>query len=151
MKEEIRIKDNWANREIREDELLNENTLKLIQEIHGQIVKVEKHFKVGGMEVDAIIHCRKSRTKRVGVELKESDINKALEQAIKRRNYFNYFYIILGSDRRLIGYDIRSLRFKLDDFFRNSIGIITIHNSEAFLIYPSYHKSVGLENVRNFK
>jgi hypothetical protein len=147
MKEEIIEKNKWEGREVQEDKLLNPKVLELIETIHGKIEKIEKHFKVGGMEVDAIIYSKKSRTKRIGVELKELDINKALEQAIARRSYFNYFYIILGSDRRLIGYDIRSIHHKLDDFFKNNIGLITVHDGEAFLIYPSYHRFVGLENM----
>jgi hypothetical protein len=141
-------RNNWEGREIREDGLLNISTLELIEKIHGKIEKVERHFKIGGMEVDTIIYCKKSRVKRIGLELKEFDINKALEQAVERRKYFNYFYIVLKSDRRLLGYDFRSLYLnkKLDYLLNNGIGLITVHNGEAFLIFPSYNLNVGLEN-----
>jgi hypothetical protein len=141
-------KNDWKDREIREDGLLNLSTLELIEKIHGKIEKIERHFKVGSMEIDAIIYCRKSRVKRIGLELKEFDINKALEQAIERRKYFNYFYIVLESDKRLIGYDFRSLylRGKLSSLLNNNIGLITVHDGKAFLIFPSYNLKVGLEN-----
>jgi hypothetical protein len=140
-------KNNWKNRAVDEDSLLNENVLKFIEELHGKIIKIERHFYVAGMEVDAILYCKKSRTRRIGIELKDFDIKKAMEQAIERRSYFNYFYIITKSYRRLIGYDIRYLHYSnlLDKFFQNKIGIIAVNNNEPFLLYPSNFIKVGLE------
>jgi hypothetical protein len=136
----------WG-REVKEDSLLNEKVLNFIGELHGEIVKVERHFKVCGMEIDAIIYCKKRKIRRVGIELKDFNIKKAVEQAIARRTYFNYFYIITKSYRRLIGYDIRYLYNSklLGKFFQNKIGVITINNGEPFLIYPSNYMKVGLE------
>jgi hypothetical protein len=147
-KKGILEKNNWEGREIREDGLLNSSVLQLIEKIHGKIEKIERHFEVGGMEIDAILYCKKKRVKTIGLELKEFDINKALAQAVERRKYFNYFYIVLESDRRLIGYDFRSLylRGQLSSLLNNNIGLITVHDGEAFLIFPSYNLTVGLEN-----
>jgi hypothetical protein len=142
-------KNNWKKRAVDEDSLLNENVLKFIEELHGKIIKIERHFQIAGMEVDAIIYCRKSKIRRVGIELKDFDIKKAIEQAIERRSYFNYFYIITKSYRRLIGYDIRYLHYSnlLDKFFQNKIGIIVVNNNEPFLLYPSNFIKVGLEKI----
>jgi hypothetical protein len=68
---------------------------------------------------------------------------------VKRREYFNYFYIILSSDRRLVGYDIRYLHYTnlLGEFFKHKIGIITVNNQEPFLLYPSNFIKIGLEKI----
>ena len=136
----------WG-REVKEDSLLNEKVLNFIEELHGEIVKVERHFRVGGMEIDAILYCKKRKVRRIGIELKDFAIKKAVEQAIARRMYFNYFYIITKSYRRLIGYDIRYLHYSnlLGKFFQNKIGIIAVNNGEPFLLYPSNYMKVGLE------
>jgi hypothetical protein len=90
-------KNKWEGRVVDEDALLNEKVLKFIEELHGKIVKIEKHFNVAGMEIDAIIYCKRSRTRRIGIELKELDIKKAVEQAVKRREYFSTIQTCSGN------------------------------------------------------
>lgn len=142
-------KNKWEGREVREDELLNENVLKLLEELHGKIIKLEKHYKVCGKEVDAIIYCQKSRVKTVGLELKEFDLLKAVEQAVERRNFFNYFYIVINSDVKYLGYDFYNFYYDnqelLKKFFENNIGLIVVREEGAFLVCPSYHTKRKLE------
>ena len=50
--------------------MLNESVLRLLSRRHGKVERVEKHVKVGGYEVDAVLFFRKSRLRvRVGVGL----------------------------------------------------------------------------------
>ncbi len=63
-------------------------------------VEINFRRKIGGNEVDMIITCSIGDSSRVikrtiGFELKESDTYKAVDQAIKRRNDFTWFYVVL--------------------------------------------------------
>jgi len=145
-------RNNWEGREVEEDKLLNKNVLNLIEELHGKIEKIEKHFRVGGEEVDAIIYCGTKR-RRIGIELKEADIEKAISQAINRRNFFNYFYIVLHCSKSWLGYIIYYLfrKNELSHFFNYKIGLIIVNNEEAFLVFPSHFIKVGVEKFLNTK
>ena len=65
---------------------------------------VEIHFreKIRDNEVDLIIVCSVGEYDRIyrrtiGFELKTSDLCKAVDQAIRRRDDFTYFYIVLDA------------------------------------------------------
>jgi hypothetical protein len=45
-------KNKWEGRAVDEDALLNKKVLKFIEELHGKIVKIEKHFNVAGIDKD---------------------------------------------------------------------------------------------------
>jgi hypothetical protein len=148
VEEKLRLKkvierNNWPERDIMEDKLLNNsNVQEIIEELHGEILKIFRHFFIYDMEVDAILFCKKTRDiRRIGIELKEMDLVKAVSQAILRRNYFNYFYIILRTNAKYIGYRFRGLyKFNLlKDFFDRKIGLIVVDWSDnAFLLFPSH-------------
>ena len=60
-------------------------------------IEIELRKKVQGFETDLIITCKSGRrTVRIGFELKESDLYKAVSQALERRALFHYFYIVLN-------------------------------------------------------
>jgi histidinol phosphatase-like enzyme len=143
------VSDHWGGRRVIEDELLNQSVLALIEKLHGKVERIVKHCKVDGMEVDAILFCRKVRERRIGVELKEYDYFRVIQQAVQRRRYFNYFYIITrGSE--LIGDSLRDLyRIGfLQSLFDRGIGwIIVDRDNKAWLLFSSTYLKCNFLSV----
>jgi hypothetical protein len=150
---EIDIADKWKNRKVIEDALLNDKVLEIIKELHGEIFKIRKHYEIAGMETDVILLCKRERGyKSIGIELKQSDLLTAVGQAMERRQYFNYFYVISESYKPnvYIGYEIEWLsKFNsLSNLKKYKIGwIVSNFNNQAWLIYPSRYINVGFKNV----
>jgi hypothetical protein len=143
----------WS-RVCREDLLLSSSVLDLISSIHGEIVRVDRHVCVNrGLEVDAVIVTRRVRERLIGVELKEVDILKAVKQAVARRPFFHYFYIVntyYTTRHRALGHFIETLYRNnlLGEIFRHKIGWILVDKSgEAHLIYPSRYSKVERNSV----
>jgi len=88
------------NAEYYEDSLLTDKVIELIEKHHNfNIHLVELHKREHGFEVDAVIWAstRERKLERyVGIELKDYDLYKAIEQAVERRQYYHYFYIVTG-------------------------------------------------------
>jgi hypothetical protein len=137
----VRVKDRWEGREVKEDALLElESVRALIEALHGRITRVFKHFRVGGMEVDAILHCARRAVRTVGLELKELDLERAARQALERRPYFNYFYVVARTNVREIGYPLRRLHRLglLGRLFEGGVGLIAVDgSSSAYLLLSS--------------
>jgi len=94
----------------REDELLNKEVIKLIVNKHtnyyslSKINAVLRHKKIKDMEIDGIIILKHRTVIRLfGIELKEYNIVDVIRQAIVRRRFFHYFYIITRFPRHTIG------------------------------------------------
>ena len=87
------------NRHYFEDALLTWKILETINTAHSlKLEKVFKHIRISIFEVDAIAICKtlnEYKERWIGFELKENDIEKAFTQAYLRRNYFDYFYIVI--------------------------------------------------------
>jgi len=125
-----------------EDSLLTKEAIEIIEKYHGgKVEKIKRHLKVLGMEVDAEITIKfKTTSRKIGIELKESNLTQAIEQAIARRKFFDYFYIITKEHRALLGtYVLLASEgneiFK--KFFENKIGWIGKFEKGYFLLYPS--------------
>jgi len=151
---EIDIADKWQNRNVIEDALLNDNVLKIIKDLHGEIYKIKKHYEVGGAEVDAILLCKRVKGyKYIGIELKQSDLKKALIQAVLRRIYFHYFYIVseLYNPHTYFGYEVEYLhKYKLLDRFKEyKIGWISTYKNQAFLIFPSFYSKLISNKIKD--
>ena len=129
----------------KEDSLLNENVLKLLESFHGGIVGVYRHVEVGEerLEVDAVILAKRSRYRVIGVELKATDVLKAVHQAVARRPFFHYFYIVSGeysTVHGVLGHFIDTLyqHGVLRYLSEHGIGWIMLDRSgNPWLIYPS--------------
>lgn len=147
----------WLGREVQEDSLLNEDVLRLISRYYGSIFKIVKHSKVNGKEIDAIVYCTTTSLKiprflgirTVGIELKETHLVKVVEQAIERRPFFDYFYVVTGAtDRkhRYIGWDIEKLYREnlLGKMLDKKIGWILNTWDSAHVIFPSKFKPTKL-------
>jgi hypothetical protein len=131
--------------EFKEDSLLNENVLKLLESFHGGVVGVYRHVEVGEerLEVDAVVLTKRSRYRVIGVELKVSDVLKAVRQAVARRPFFHYFYIVSGeysTVHGVLGYFIDMLyqHGVLQYLSEHGIGWIMLDwGGTPWLIYPS--------------
>ena len=81
-----------------EDALLTWKILETIKACHDlEIRRVYRHAMVAGFEVDAVAICKTSGGKErwIGFELKEADFPKAFAQALLRRDFFDYFYVVI--------------------------------------------------------
>ena len=128
----------------KEDHLLNEGVLGLIEQLHGSIISVRRHIGVGEdeLEVDAVVLTKRSRYRVIGVELKATDVLRAVQQAVTRRPFFHYFYIVSGehSVQRYLGYYIDSLyrHGGLQLLLEHGVGWIMLDLSgNPWLIFPS--------------
>ncbi|MHA1868839.1 MAG: hypothetical protein ACTSXD_12420 [Candidatus Heimdallarchaeaceae archaeon] len=156
---------NKWKRKITEDELLTEDVLRLISYLHGKIYRIYKHFREKKKEIDVIIHTKTTEQKldryigtiRIGVELKEKNTIKVVQQAIERRDLFNYFYIITR-ENEYIGYRIKQLyKLKLlNALLDEGIGWIVLFspytynskfsfNEKPLMIFPS--KFLAIPNL----
>ena len=62
----------------------------------GNRIQIGVRRVVRGFEVDLVLKCRSgSRDVSVGFELKDSDLSRAVEQALVRRGLFDYFYVVV--------------------------------------------------------
>jgi len=157
-------KNNWEGRTIYEDSLLNKDTVSFIEKLHNcEVVKILKHFYVKDKEIDAILYCKtlnKGLIRKIGIELKEIDLEKAVVQAVERRDFFNYFYIITKA-YFYVGEVFRKLVLNSPNLLREmvtkSVGIISVveydGKNECFLILPSKFKrdAVEIETDRKIK
>jgi len=102
-------------------------------------VEIATHRYKGGYEIDAVIYCE---GKTIGIELKETDLSKALQQAIERRKLFDYFYIAIDLHVSTIMLMLRSYK----EFLGHGIGIVSTRDN-AVIIY-SYSKGHLAESKR---
>ena len=119
------------NRIFFEDALLTRGILYVISKCHDlEIEKIYRHVMVNGMEVDAVAICKtyEDRYERwVGFELKENALDKAMDQAMLRRDYFDYFYVVIDlSVASIVGNIIRG--YFLDHIKNHKIGIISSYD-----------------------
>jgi len=134
-----------------EDGLLNSESVELIRRYHGGEVEiVKRHVRVVGKEVDAeIILKMKTVRRRVGIELKEYSLNQAIPQAIERRKFFHYFYIITRINKAFFGdflYEASYKRGYFPEMFEHKIGWIGFIERVGFImLYPS--KFMKTQNV----
>ena len=87
-----------------EERLYTEEIENLILEHHEnyEIVERKLRYKIDGkvnLETDVVLIVKTTNTgvkRAIGIELKENDILKAISQAMERREYFHYFYVVLN-------------------------------------------------------
>ena len=137
-----------------EDEILNENTLKLIEKLHkGKIVNVKRHVKLEKLECDAVAVLKLQKIKRtVGFELKIGDLAKVLEQSFVRKHFFDYMYAICKTDLPL--YDVLNWLNNaglLKRIFDEKIGLI-LTDSYLVISKAKYnHNKITLDNITRLK
>ena len=101
-KEKINFEEELYTKEI-ENLILESHNLDIIDRKLRFLIDDKKH-----LEVDVVLNTKtinKGMLRLVGIELKESDLAKAVSQACVRRKYFNYFYIVINrSVRSIVGW-----------------------------------------------
>ena len=110
-----------------EDKLLDDNVLKLLAKHHQEkIISVVRHSNNFGVECDAYIKIGKTVNRTIGIELKDVDLSKVVEQAIKRRELFNYSYIITNTSLSHFwsAHYFMYRKHLLGKLYKNSIGWI---------------------------
>ena len=133
-----------------EDGLLSNDTVELIRKYHGgKVERVVRHVKVCGKEVDGEIVLKMRTVKRrIGVELKEWNLSQAISQAIERRKFFHYFYIITRINKTFFGdYVYQAIRGEpfFKKMFENKIGWIGYSDRIGFImLFPSKFMKIGV-------
>jgi len=139
------------NRVYLEDALLTWKVLDVVYRCHElKIERVLRHVRVAGFEVDAVAEAHtldKEIRRLVGFELKDSDFYKAFNQAVERREYFDYFYVVIDlTTRTIVEYLLDLGREKL-----NGIGFISALD-EVVVLPSKFRKRIdaALTPKRNF-
>jgi len=103
-------------------------------ELQRNPVRVDTHVRmINNVEVDVVITNGK---RSVGVELKESDYDKAIRQAIIRRPFFDYMYVVLDMSVHSILEILRRKRYS--EVFDYGIGFIS--GSDDCVVIRSYSR-----------
>lgn len=100
-------------------------------------IELRKH--VYDKEVDMIV---RFHVFRIGFELKDVDYFKACIQAIERREYFRYFYIVLNLSISDILHNIYAVK----DCIKKGVGVISSLDDK--MIFPSFTKNAMKQNER---
>jgi len=99
-------------------------------------VKVETHIVTANkLEVDVLVRDLKDSRKVIAIELKESDIDKAIQQALKRKEVFNYVYVAINLPTASILAELR----RHPEALENGIGFISTYD-DCIVIRAYSHK-----------
>jgi len=145
-----------GNKEEREairviDEILKQHIDRTWAEYYKSKVKLFPRFVFNGdkerIEMDLLIileHSKQHYNRKVGVEFKETDVNKVIAQAIIRRKYVDYMYIAT-----------RDIPFMHREVFLLSyfgIGWIIWMEDFAKMIFPArfHYPTDSIEDMVNF-
>jgi len=103
-------------------------------ELQRKPIRVDTHVRmINNIEVDVVITNGK---KSIGVELKENDYDKAIKQAIIRRRYFDYMYVVLDMSVHSILEILRRKRYS--EVFDYGIGFVS--SSDDCVVIRSYSR-----------
>ena len=107
-------------------------------------IYIDVRTRVQGLETDLIVTCRSgSRNVRIGFELKETDIYKAIHQALVRRPLFHYFYIVLNMHVYNILTVLKGCRYTRDAL-EHGIGFIS--SEDGCVVIKSYSRGNWMES-----
>ena len=121
----------------------------LILHHHNFTLKsIERNVCVNGKmetETDVIMYCEtdmKALPRKIGIELKENDLPKAIHQAYKRRKYFNYFYVVINLLSETLFQSLVNDYNLYEAIKVAGVGIISYPDKK--LLYPSSFCSIPL-------
>jgi len=100
-------------------------------------VEILVRKRIRGYEVDMVVTCYvgvRNVKRTIGFELKEEDIYKAVEQAVMRRPFFTWFYIVMDlSVEAILAY----LRNKpINEALKHGIGFVS--GKDNCIVIQSY-------------
>ena len=145
----MNFKVTWPQKANKEDKLLRQDVIDLLKAHHGiKPIELKWHQRIEH-EIDAILIAETPSgfIRTFGFELKVSDIQRAVEQAIERRKFFNYFYIVSSSHPARIWFYLEwALNFDLlENMKEHGIGwIISLKRLEVEDAYASLFQSILL-------
>ena len=93
--------------------------------------RVETHKHVKGLEVDVVVY---GKYGTIGIELKDSDYGKVIQQAVERAEYFTYMYAVLDLPVRSILSILRTYKEALE------YGIGFASSFDDCVVIPAYSK-----------
>ena len=141
-----------------EDFLFDYRVVSTIEDLHSlKVNTLFRHVLVGGFETDVVALCSTDQgyDRWVGFELKDSDILKALNQALWRRRFFDYFYVVIDlSVCRIV--DILLKKDNLRELImKEGVGIISVSNaswnSYAVVVRAKYKKRAEIPVKTEYK
>ncbi len=137
--------------EIREDNLLTDSVIKLIEKTHNlKVEKIKWHERYLGKECDCYLISKTNKT--VGIELKEIDIVKAVKQALERRDIFNYSYVVMGNGFSLSSYITTLVRKGLiEKMVNRDIGLIISQENPILVLRSEFHLLPLQKIFKNFE
>ena len=132
-----------------EDYIINNELIEKILKIHKlrkNECRILRHRIINRYECDVVIKCKNGTS--IGIELKilrnVNDLYKVIEQAIKRRFFFNYMYIVVYHDEINISNPVQMMQFlyyRCNNFYNvikllqdYSIGLVFV-NRNGFRIF----------------
>ena len=124
-----------------EDSYLSDELVSILARCHGLRSEwLARHLLIDRLECDVVIFglTRGYVVRTIGVELKQNDVHKLAEQAIKRRKLFHYMYIVIGEHWNT-DMTIRTLhRYGyLSRLLSEGVGIITHEFGSPFIAVRS--------------
>ena len=101
---------NKSIKEYKENNLLTKDILDLIEETHNLEIKevyknvLVKFNNLKPIEFDVLVIAKTptGQERVISIELKESDVSKVIEQAIVRRDFVDYSYVVLDTSIKLL-------------------------------------------------
>ena len=130
-----------------EDALLTRQVIWVLERKHDfHVEKLYRHVKINSFEIDAVAIVKTSieRYERwVGFELKETAIDKAVGQALDRREFFDYFYVVIDlSCSSIVYFLIKYPQVVIND----GIGFISSYD-EVVVSLSKYKPRIKLEKA----
>ena len=102
-------------------------------------IMIEVRKRVQGFETDLIVTCKSGmKTVRIGFELKENDLYKAISQAMTRRGLFHYFYVVMNLRVHVILTVLKGHQYT-EEALSHGIGFVS--SMDDCIVIKSYSKA----------
>ena len=128
-----------ARLKYREDAYLSYHVENFVANAHGLVdITVMRHKVINGLECDAVMYgsTEGGKIRTIGFELKQNDVNKVIDQAIARRKFFHYMYIVTPLPLTYFIH-IAHNSGKLYEMLRHGIGLIIVDDDERGSFVPT--------------
>jgi len=139
----IKKRENGTLNDYKENALLTQEIIDQIGEQHDlEIKNVYKNiyltYNKKIIEFDVLIEAETytERKRWISVELKDNDVTKVISQAMARRDFVDYSYVVLNSDVKWI---VQYLFYVWSEYVKKyKIGFFS---NDTFILYSKYIKS----------
>ncbi len=109
-----------------------------LKEYESGKITVDRHVKVHGVEHDVLVSCEGERAKKtIAIELKDSDLEAVINQAIKRAGTATYAYAVVNLPIASVFRILKAYPEKyLNEIFSSGIGLASGYDN--IVIFYSY-------------